>query len=45
MVTPEYNHSSPASLKQAIDVAYDELRRWGRTPGEHHPRGEVVIHE
>ncbi|WFE33969.1 NAD(P)H-dependent oxidoreductase [Micromonospora sp. WMMD975] len=24
VVTPEYNHSFPASLKQAIDVAYDE---------------------
>ncbi|WFE38652.1 NAD(P)H-dependent oxidoreductase [Micromonospora sp. WMMD998] len=22
VVTPEYNHSLPASLKQAIDVAY-----------------------
>ncbi|MEV4690699.1 hypothetical protein AB0K27_06185 [Micromonospora echinospora] len=30
MVTPEYNHSFPASLKQASDVAYDELRWWGR---------------
>ena len=34
VVTPEYNHSSPASLKQAIDVAYDELRRWGRASRE-----------
>ncbi|MGK5673127.1 NADPH-dependent FMN reductase [Micromonospora sp. URMC 106] len=24
VVTPEYNHSFPASLKQAIDYAYDE---------------------
>jgi NAD(P)H-dependent FMN reductase len=24
IVTPEYNHSFPASLKQAIDYAYDE---------------------
>ncbi|MEV0717165.1 NAD(P)H-dependent oxidoreductase [Asanoa sp. NPDC050611] len=24
VVTPEYNHSFPASLKQAIDFAYDE---------------------
>ncbi|GAA2092807.1 NAD(P)H-dependent oxidoreductase [Streptomyces albiaxialis] len=24
IVTPEYNHSFPASLKQAIDFAYDE---------------------
>ena len=24
IVTPEYNHSFPASLKQAIDLAYDE---------------------
>ncbi|MBY8872365.1 NAD(P)H-dependent oxidoreductase [Micromonospora sp. PLK6-60] len=24
LVTPEYNHSFPASLKQAIDYAYDE---------------------
>ncbi|WP_436970546.1 NADPH-dependent FMN reductase [Micromonospora avicenniae] len=24
MVTPEYNHSFAASLKQAIDFAYDE---------------------
>ena len=24
LVTPEYNHSFPASLKQAIDFAYDE---------------------
>lgn len=24
VVTPEYNHSFPASLKQAIDCAYDE---------------------
>ncbi|MFG3259708.1 NADPH-dependent FMN reductase [Streptomyces sp. NPDC048172] len=24
IVTPEYNHSYPASLKQAIDFAYDE---------------------
>jgi NAD(P)H-dependent FMN reductase len=26
VVTPEYNHSFPASLKQAIDYAYDEWR-------------------
>jgi NAD(P)H-dependent FMN reductase len=26
IVTPEYNHSFPASLKQAIDFAYDEWR-------------------
>jgi NAD(P)H-dependent FMN reductase len=26
IVTPEYNHSFPASLKQAIDYAYDEWR-------------------
>jgi NAD(P)H-dependent FMN reductase len=26
VVTPEYNHSFPASLKQAIDCAYDEWR-------------------
>ena len=26
VVTPEYNHSFPASLKQAIDHAYDEWR-------------------
>ncbi|MFE7134121.1 NADPH-dependent FMN reductase [Streptomyces sp. NPDC057638] len=26
VVTPEYNRSYPASLKQAIDVAYDEWR-------------------
>jgi NAD(P)H-dependent FMN reductase len=27
VVTPEYNHGYPASLKQAIDVAKDEWRR------------------
>lgn len=26
VVTPEYNHSFPASVKQAIDYAYDEWR-------------------
>ncbi|MGC0055353.1 NADPH-dependent FMN reductase [Brucella pituitosa] len=26
MVVPEYNHSYPASLKQAIDLGYDEWR-------------------
>ncbi len=26
VVTPEYNHGYPASLKQAIDLAYDEWR-------------------
>jgi NAD(P)H-dependent FMN reductase len=26
VVTPEYNHSFPGSLKQAIDCAYDEWR-------------------
>lgn len=26
VITPEYNHSFPASLKQAIDYAYDEWR-------------------
>ncbi|MBB6174906.1 NAD(P)H-dependent FMN reductase [Nocardiopsis mwathae] len=29
VVTPEYNHSYPASLKQAIDYAYDE---WNAKP-------------
>jgi len=29
VVTPEYNHSFPASLKQAIDYAYDE---WNAKP-------------
>ena len=27
VVTPEYNHSFPASLKQAIDLAHEEWRR------------------
>ncbi len=26
MITPEYNHGYPASLKQAIDVPRDEWR-------------------
>lgn len=29
VVTPEYNHGYPASLKQAIDLAHDE---WARKP-------------
>src|SRR5690606_16695676 len=27
VVTPEYNHSYPAALKRAVDLARDELRR------------------